>query len=64
MEVPSSQSGSISGSALSSDKQVLSPLCLTNACSADLRGGTDCVEKRELHRDVLFDATNTEIFCA
>jgi len=34
-----------------------SPLRLTNACSADLRAGTDCVEKRELHRDVLFDET-------
>ena len=34
-----------------------SPLRLTDACSADLRAGTDCVEKRELHRDVLFNET-------
>lgn len=35
-----------------------SPFRLTNACSVGLTADLDCVDKRELHRDVRFDLTN------
>lgn len=42
----------------SASKSMALPFRLTNACSVGLTADPDCVEKRELHRDVLFDVPN------